>query len=495
MIINKQNKNSHGMKKALYILTILTTLVAVHGTAAAFDVSLTKTLLTMPGQGYFTNDDVPLDGARYLSGGYFVVASYCSGKSGSNKKGLWVFTTSGSLVGTRDACRDAGEDGNGSTAHAWGVVPNTQPTGAMTFVKEMGPNNDRPPLSYEVSAGGVDFVSRAWTAPGPGGRSGSGSGGVENVAAIPGYAVAVEDGDDVLYSLPNWSKLDDMTQRFIPITGVGNFIVGTPSPGNGDLVVYKVSHNNLQFVGKKDTNIRPVAATIDAASNGTKVGFLFINDGSKGNHVDVYSVSDSGLALAKTVKLPSTATFASTGWQGALAISGNYTAFVDCGLPALPLPPNGANDFSNAAKCGLAVMNGSTTLSVERLPYATTIGASSSATPEQTLPPALNGIAITPSGAILATSFYGAYLYQIGGASTGIPTGPTVPGTIPTGLGTGLSAGSVQDNLNIARGYLLLLQALFGGQTAAQKSAPVSNQYQGVFDQALQLINLYGTQQ
>lgn len=387
-------------------------------TNASFDVSLTKTLLTMPGNAFFVNNDVPLDGVRWIDGGYFVVSSYCSG--GNNSKGLWVFKEDGTEVGRRNTCLDAGENASASAAHTWGVVSNVQPVGSGQFVKEMAPNNDRPPLLYQISGSGVSLVSRAWPAPGLGGRNGNGLGAGGSIAAVPGYAIAFENGgSNVLYSLPGWAVIMRNTASFIPITGAGSFIVGVPTPAYGGLVLYRVVNGHLQLVNSVSTPIRPVAAAVDPLSNGTRVGFLFINDGTNGNnHVDIYTLGTNGLVFEKKIDLPSTTTFASTGWQGDLAISGEYTAFLDCGLPPIPTPPNNAQDFFSVANCGLAVMKGATRLNVERLPYATTIGGSSSNQPMQTIPPGLNGIALSPNGTVVVTSFYGAYMYKILGAAS-----------------------------------------------------------------------------
>jgi hypothetical protein len=375
-------------------------------TQSSNNVSLTKTLLTQPGNGYFTNNEVPLVGARWIEG-KFVVSSFCSG--GNNSKGLWIFNESGTQTGARDVCKDAGEDTNGSTDHTWSVSPNVQPVGNGQFVKEMSPNNNRPPLLYKVSSGAL--VSKAWDARG---ASENGSDVTDNIAGIPGYAVVVENGtDNVLYGLPDWNVLQRVSKKFQPITGVGNYIVGTPTPGNRDLVLYKVTNNALQLVNKVDTSIRPVAAAVDPSSNGTRVGFLFINDGGTGkNHADIYTVGSTGLKFVKKVTLPSTTSVTSSGWQGAFAINGDYVAFSDCGLPALATP-SGTGDNTSAAKCGLAVLKGTTRMTVQRIPNATANDGT------EILPPAIRGIAFSPNGMILVTNYYGAYLYRIGGSVVG----------------------------------------------------------------------------
>jgi hypothetical protein len=374
-------------------------------TQSSNNVSLTKTLLTMPGFSATPgSSDAALVGARWVDG-KFVLSSFCSATG--NKKGLWIFSESGAQVAERNACLDAGEGPNGSLDHMWGVVPNVQPVGNGQFIKEMGSNNNRPPLLYKVSDGSL--VSKAWNARGD---SGNGTDVTSDIAGIPGYAVVVENGNDnVLYGLPNWNVLQRISRKFLPITGVGNYIVGTPTPGNSDLVLYKVTNNALQLVNKITTNIRPVAAAVDPSSNGTRVGFLFINDGGTGkNHADIYTVDSAGLKFVKKVALPSTATFTSTGWQNAFALTGEYIAFNDCGLSALPAP-NGTGDNASAAKCGLAVLKGTTRMTVQRLPNSTTGDG------KEILPPAVRGIAISPNGTILVTNYYGAYLYKIGGSA------------------------------------------------------------------------------
>ncbi|QQR82274.1 hypothetical protein IPJ70_03250 [Candidatus Campbellbacteria bacterium] len=370
-------------------------------------VSLSKTLITQPGFSATTgSSDVALVGARWVDG-KFVLSSFCSATG--NNKGLWIFSESGTQIAERNACRDAGEDQNGSTDHTWGVTPNVQLVGNGQFLKEMGPYNNRPPLLYHVSNG--DLISKAWNARG---MSGNGTDVTSDIAGIPGYAVVIENGtDNVLYALPDWNVLQRVSRKFQPITGVGNYIVGTPTPGNKDLVLYKVANNTLELVNKVTTNIRPVAAAVDPSSNGTRVGFLFINDGGTGkNHADIYTVGSTGLKFVKKVTLPSTTTFTSTGWQNAFALTGEYVAFNDCGLPALPAP-SGTGDNLSSAKCGLAVLKGTTRMTVQRIPNATTNDGS------QILPPAIRGIAISPSGAVIVTNSYGAYLYKIGGGGVG----------------------------------------------------------------------------
>lgn len=473
-------------------------------TATTTTVRLSKTLLTMPGAGFFTNNDVPLLGARWFDG-YFAVSSACSGKN--NSKGLWVFMEEGSLVDSLNTCRDTGEGTGGSAAHVWTSVPNVQSVGGGQFIKEMGPNNNRPPLLYKISGKNARFVSKPWSSSFGGG---DGEKTAEGIAAIPGYAALLElqvsggsngsqtvESKNVLYRLPSWNEVDDMNAAFIPLTGIGKYILGTPIPGNSGLVLYEVSDNKLKLVGTAGTSVRPVAVAVDPASlddnQGGRVGLLFSNVGSTPrNTVGIYSVGSEGLKLLRTVNLPDSTSYSNT---NSLAISGEYTAFLDCGLPPIPPLSSGASDNFNARTCGVGVLKGTERLSVERLPNATTIGTTGGPN-EQNIPieiyqPAPYALALSRDAKdLLAVTSYGAYLYDIGTATSTPPIATTTP---PIGA---IGFGGLGDVLAFATSYFQLLQAVMGhsalipSDTSFGGSGTTSPVLQGLVDQAIQIINL-----
>lgn len=430
-------------------------------------LTLTSTLLQMPDYGHFYQSSVQLLGVRYKEGRFVVAAGACVPTIyGSRSRGQWVFSETGQLIGEQDVCDDAGTPSTG--LHDWSISSHVQffntTSGGTDFVRELEWSFGRGISSYGISSAGVSFLGNV---PGRGTQNPlvpyQGNPWISNVAVTnTGIAIANFEHPEqgvvarhAIYRVPSFSLVRMIPRQFTPITGFGQFVVGHTGFGR-DTNLYSVDASGTVRLVK--TLVRGDAATnymFDESFSPARL-VLYVprqNGGSVSADTlftfelsgdDVNEVSSQTVASVVGPRVSNS--FGVPGGFIPFAINGDYAVVGSCS--------------QTGVWCGavLEVWKGGVKIAETQLPDSSA-NPSNVGSGQAGVYPAegIMGIAMSPSGNILAVNRYGAYLYRLGGVTPGgtITTTPPIGGDIP--------AASVNDFLSIASSYLKILQGIMGG--------------------------------
>jgi hypothetical protein len=405
------------------------------------------------------------------------------------KGGFKVFREDGTFVGEGDTCVDSVMSGDrpadlGLSAHIWGTGnSNYAIVDGNSFViggEESG-SWPYPPKLYSVSAGGVSLDASAWKLKLRNGDSNPPSLYTRDESpSATGYALvgstlfghtadnARNRHDRITaYSLSALSILNETSSTVYPVADVGGYVIAESGTGGSKtLGLYKVTSGN-----KLDRVQTFFAGTLDKGgfkdpSNPNR--FALRKRSSEDIHI--YTLSDGAAVESEVRHAPSAGTASDRGVADAFALLGDTLVYGSC------TSQQGAN-----RKCHLVVDKAGTKTNVEFPDGDAKIG--------------VEGMTVSQNGtvAIVAWGDNGigkVYLFKIAGVYN---TPPSTVGSTPQGM---LQLNGVEGNLDLAKGYLLLLQALFGKQTTVTEKSSVetgtSTQFQTLFQQAVDLINAYG---
>ncbi len=502
----------------------------------------------------WNSQTTPFRNIMFLKGGYFVVAGTCSpvvtpkieretmdpGARSNNigiQGGLYVFKENGDFVDKRNVCYDG--DIPGPTAKASILYCNEGAacessikliaTGDTTFVREMisvsSYGMNRPPLSYKVTSSKVQLIDKAydgvyhWNFP-----ENEGKFLVGNLVPVSGNFLGLKqtnenDGrqfsqSNILYSqgfgtLREWDKPYispspgntsgtpfTAVEEIIPLAGVEDYVVGQKESfalGHFDTgtYVFRLKDNNtLQEVGKLPGFAANYGAPQYDPLNPKRVAFATnINQGVVS--VDLYEAGTTTLNLVRSTTINTS--YPSYYGVPMFSILGDYLVYQTCpagNQSVLPVTGNSADPFKG---CLIKVLkSGAEVASISLPKWRGFDGKEVDAIDDRA-----SSMALSPNGYLTIGSDWGnLYLYKLGG-NTGVGTPP--PGGGGGGnIGTttpGLNIGNVTDALDFAKGYLLLLQALFAApsqnDTQTQGVVPEDGQYQRLFQTAVDLIGTY----
>lgn len=466
-------------------------------------LTLLSTLLEMPDNGHFYQGSVQVTGVQYKDGYFVVTASTCApqGVGPHGSRGQWVFTENGQLIGEQDICDDAGIPS--LNLHDWSIASQVQfYNGAgLRFVRgaDWSSSRGRGLLEYAVAGGSIPFLGRV---PGPFDDN------VPNVdthitnpaVTSDGNVVAVrEEGNqrqNVVYSMPGFAFRNASPYSFTPLTGFGPYIVGTQGWGN-DTNLYRVATNGgLDFVETLVDGSAAAGYTFDTASTVPRLVLYVPKQNGGASLARFYTFELRGTDVVEVSAERTSEVFSDVSDTGGLpfgstadvgvnfAISGDYALKGKC-------PSNAVNPLA----CGsyLQVWKDGDLLTEIQLPESrenpNLLGPGQSPTyPAE----GIMGVAMSPSGKILAVNRYGAYLYQLGGVT---PTGTQTPPIIPP-TPNSVSVTDINGFLSIASSYLRVLQGVIGtGPIYSNKAfSPTTNgvvgtSFEDVYNQALQSLN------
>lgn len=415
-----------------------------------------------------------LSSVSYDGGGHFVISGEVTGQG---REGVWAFSESGQAAGVGDLWRDVGR--TSADAHSQSITPFLQFNGTAGFVHSTDdPVFSNTPLTYyELSGDRLSHRSRPYAYTSGSTRRHDSNFPVANDHVVVTYSF---DDETVVYRLPSFSEVETRSTSFIPITGVGEFIVAAEgTSANADILLYHVENDgDVTLVGDIPELNRFSAAKydVDHSANPHTISFLDRSTNvTSVARVMTYVVTEEGLEYAgeKTFTAPAGFMFNTT-THHPFAINGAVTALSMCDGNNLTNSTCGAGVYRNSSYVGL-VPSPSFTDATEG-EYGKGWG--------------VTGVDISPSGNLVVVNTFGAQLYRL--TDTPIPVPPPVPGT-PTPP-PGIALNGLNDILVLATSYLRLLQAVMGtGSVSPDTSFGVTPTttpaFQNVFDEALRLIN------
>jgi hypothetical protein len=475
------------------------------GTQVGFE----KTLLEIP-------VELPYAGVHYQRkrdaiyvNGNFVMSGECGGGIGAedtpasasskpSEGGLWVFNESGNFVAEKNVCDETGLINVGVHHHSIGYA--ALRGGGSSFIVhtnfiELGQSNSV--MHYALSGGVLTQTSKKPTTEEIGGN---------NTPSFTGpHVVAANDGAVAgkIFTVPGFNEagtFEDGLNGIRPVVALDEFIVATIDKRiSGSLLgtldnyqVFRVANGTLEFVQELtevkedlkalDPRIPPIGLySFDYSTNPKRIAFWNVTNKGNSAKIFIYEKTSSGLRFVKEMNAPwdTTKIFKSLiTRQNIFAIAGDTIAFPTTDgkfevwengqkVATEQLPPTKSyHDINN-------ITNGSTDRG-ERTPHV---------------------LVISPQRKLLAMNEFGAYLYTISSVAPPVPP-PIFP---PPGQGAPpgtLPLNGISGTLDLAKGYLLLLQSLFGKQTITPISNPpiqagTSTQFQSIFQQAADIINTY----
>lgn len=385
---------------------------------------LEKTLVEMPGYDILSGDSAQLGFVEWLPGGHFVLSTLACGAR-SEAHGTWVFRPDGSLVQERHGCRDSlapGADsaGLGLALHVWNFSPRIAQVSATQFVRGgagWGVSWRYPPMLYEVHSSSVELVNKPFSLvmgdSDPPALYNISEGPVFEPFAVAENRLVAYVFDDsrfggqpvsyynAMYSLPDfkllkkWDSFDGGDLQ--PVVGVKDYIVATHRKSSGRAVnVYRVVGNDLIFVQKVLDS--PGVTYSRDSTNPDRIALReFTSSGTAKVHV--YTVGANGLTETG-VEAISDQRLQTKGF----AIAGNRFAKSFCGDKGC-----GVEVFENGSKIASAVLPDE-----HNRPGHDVVAPASN----------VQSIAFSGDGTrLVVVTYYGAYLYKIGGASSTSPSG------------------------------------------------------------------------
>ncbi len=461
-------------------------------------------------QNVWQNSSYGIDGEKRfpwgvfsLSDGYFVVTDgWCTHQS--EKGGFKVFRDDGTFVGDGNTCTDSlasGENPDNLSlwAHQWGTGnENYAVVDGNSFIigGEEGSSHPYPPKLYSVSDGSVSFEDAAWKLKL---RSNASSNppdqyALEESPHLRGYGVvgskfaasrsparAGERAETSIFSLPSLSLLDERTEQVSVLASIGNFVIARDGGAGSSVKLFTLSNSNRLTASQTLLSDRDVDAAyywrggfrdpLNANRFALREASNSRNASSRGD-VHIFELRSGRAVETDLRKVP----YGSNG-RAPFALYGDYVIYARCDSNE-----GDSNRTDALAPCKLFLDNGTT--------------VSSTAIPDDVSDGIVSGISVSRSGRVMVVKSGNAYLYRITNVVTPGGYGTSTPPVVITGSPPGtIPLDGIMGTLDLAKGYLLLLQAIFGKQTndVERNIAPAgtSTQFQTIFQQAVDAINAY----
>lgn len=342
------------------------------------------------------------DGYRFASvvftGKYFFVTSAACDQV-TQAGGLWVFHSSGGLVGTRNVCLDAlvpGQDKSQLTlwSHEWDVGFHQQVLDDSHVLRETvaGSSFPYPPMIYAVSNGKLAPSEMMFQLLVNSGSTSSppdlyyakdlDTPRVVDIAAASSLMVAMADAlDNAAYALPGLKQVKEWPHQAIPVTGVGDDVVARGLAGaTGNASVYRLSAGGLQLVQALPDQVHfsypDQGYALDAADR-SRIAIQFQT--ASGDEIRIYHAGATGLVLDRILPVAPPGSELLALWGAHMVVAtGTSGATVLKNGKAFPVPD-----------IPVKLANGTTRI------------------------PTVRSAAFSTDGHLLVTTDYGVYLYSL----------------------------------------------------------------------------------
>ena len=449
---------------------------------------LDKILIEMPGWDNFRGNSSGLGLVEWLGGRFIVSGGSCH--QNSEDHGTWVFQENGALIQERHFCEDAlasGEDADELDlwSHMWGISPKIIAINNNQFVRQGSRSGwNYSPILYEIENSSVSLIAKVFDIIADPEKSDNPPRSynkedaplIEDVARTDNMLIAVRENKNILYSLPNLTRVKEWSLEVHPIVGIGEYLIGWKRAGGKTTTnVYRLNNNELVFV-QTLFNTRPVGLQ-EYSRDPSNPNRIAVKEGA--NKARVYTVGSTGLTETGIV----------TDIESGFAIFGNSVA--------------------KSKDSKLEIYSGNTKTASVVLPDEDMGNGSSRPAPDA------NGMSFNATGSgLVVVNPYGAYLYALtAGSQTPQPLPSNPFQTPPLNLITSIPISSDQDYMTFAQSYIRVLQALVdasAGKATSTSSITASSktdidpdnegssyetdggsQLSTIFDQYINRINSY----